>query len=1490
MKRFFKKILIAIMLASIFTTYVPAISSIVWAIEEINEEEQQESEVNNEQQNLNEESNSETNINQQEIKEDTKIKNNEVIQDNPVDSVNNNNGTNKEQDEMSDGNDKQDEYSTKIKSLNNVKSTPNEIVELDEIIKNALINDGYEPGDDNQFSKEELSNEYITYLNLDCSNENIDLSGIEYITNLESISIYNVYGTINVYNLSNLVKLKTLNISGNITSIENLEYLTNLTSLSCYFNGNFVNIKPDISNQIENLTDLTSLSIEGSYTLDFSELTKLTKLEYLSLGGSYTDDLLNCEVIGNLSNLKSLQIRYYKLDNLKGLEKLSKLNTLNLALRYNEGVDTETITKITSLEKLYLEGIDLSNIEWLKNITGLKLLNLSNYNNSNNFTEEFFNYLNTLDVEKIELYGSTTFNIGIVEVDKENEFDLQNVPWIKEILNPNSKLYLNKDELNFYFSDYYDNENNVRIDNDNLKMYFIPKDDTKRYSSIYGNGGINIKVEWQTASDSEVPELSEKLRQALINNSYDTNNDGILNMSELNTEQHTFLSIYFNSNEKFDLTGIEYVKNLTDLSISAYDTIDLTEVSKLKNLRSLTLSGKCDTSTLYLVPQIYRLTLSMYSSETSANLDDLKALKNLNSLSIYGLKESSISALNDLTNLGELSIRFNNKTKVNVNEINNLNNLYTLTLYNIDASDLSGLENLKSLIDLKIEQATGYYDKIDKATLQKLNNLETLGLIATNDLNWINNIENLYLVTLSGGNDYEGIELTQDYLDSLKNISARIKFNGSFNYNIGNIEVGKELNKNIYEIPIFKELTDTNSKFYANNININCYSYGENSNYTYDSENKILNVKANDISSNSASLNVNYSSANNVYGYLNLRVKWKGYINGDKSKIISIKDDNLKKELLEKYDIDDDKQITEHDMINIYELNLANKNISDITGIENATNMEWFNLSNNQISDLTPLISIMKNNDCWGQVDNNYIESLEGLESLNFSNIDLSNNYIDFSENSNNLHIVEEYITKYVDEDFENNPEIAENTSKEQYINNMKSRILGCYKIQKYGTVVERNDTLEFEQSLFNTLKENGFDTNSDGKITKGELSDSFADTHNTYYETLDLSNIGISNIENLKYLANVRVIDLSGNNITDISPLSQVKDLHKINLGNNKIENIESVKDFFNVSTLNLSNNKIKDISPLQYLRHAKVVYMGEGTGLFAGGMEPYRELNINLANNEIEDVSTLNELATLSTANLSGNKISDISALSNYDFNALYEGFEDDEYFEYYDHSGVKIDVTKNYIDACDNKNIEAINHFENNNSKIEIGDQYIKLIDEKSNITIETYGETTAKIQVDEIEKDTEKPEEVSQKIGDMEVLYAANISIVDGEYNGKITVTIPLDKKLNGLQVKVVHQKENGTVEEFNKKVKDASVTVEVDELSPFYVAYDKEQYKQGDVNGDGKVNAGDYVAVLNYVRKKIVLTEEQLQRADANGDGKVNAGDYVTILNIVRGKI
>ncbi len=51
---------------------------------------------------------------------------------------------------------------------------------------------------------------------------------------------------------------------------------------------------------------------------------------------------------------------------------------------------------------------------------------------------------------------------------------------------------------------------------------------------------------------------------------------------------------------------------------------------------------------------------------------------------------------------------------------------------------------------------------------------------------------------------------------------------------------------------------------------------------------------------------------------------------------------------------------------------------------------------------------------------------------------------------------------------------------------------------------------------------------------------------------------------------------------------------------------------------------------------------------------------------------------------------------------------------------------------------------------------------------------------------------------------------------------------------------------------------------------------------GDINGDGKISAADYVNVKFSVLKKQVLTGMYSVAADVNGDGKVTAADYVYI--------
>lgn len=59
--------------------------------------------------------------------------------------------------------------------------------------------------------------------------------------------------------------------------------------------------------------------------------------------------------------------------------------------------------------------------------------------------------------------------------------------------------------------------------------------------------------------------------------------------------------------------------------------------------------------------------------------------------------------------------------------------------------------------------------------------------------------------------------------------------------------------------------------------------------------------------------------------------------------------------------------------------------------------------------------------------------------------------------------------------------------------------------------------------------------------------------------------------------------------------------------------------------------------------------------------------------------------------------------------------------------------------------------------------------------------------------------------------------------------------------------------------------------------------------RGDLNGDGKMSALDYVKIRNYLDGASSLSGAYLKSADTNGDGKVTALDYVKVRNHLDGK-
>ena len=59
---------------------------------------------------------------------------------------------------------------------------------------------------------------------------------------------------------------------------------------------------------------------------------------------------------------------------------------------------------------------------------------------------------------------------------------------------------------------------------------------------------------------------------------------------------------------------------------------------------------------------------------------------------------------------------------------------------------------------------------------------------------------------------------------------------------------------------------------------------------------------------------------------------------------------------------------------------------------------------------------------------------------------------------------------------------------------------------------------------------------------------------------------------------------------------------------------------------------------------------------------------------------------------------------------------------------------------------------------------------------------------------------------------------------------------------------------------------------------------------GDVNGDGKVNAADYIAQRRHILGIIRLDTPYFTAADVNGNGKVQANDYIKLRKFLLGFI
>ena len=249
------------------------------------------------------------------------------------------------------------------------------------------------------------------------------------------------------------------------------------------------------------------------------------------------------------------------------------------------------------------------------------------------------------------------------------------------------------------------------------------------------------------------------------------------------------------------------------------------------------------------------------------------------------------------------------------------------------------------------------------------------------------------------------------------------------------------------------------------------------------------------------------------------------------AQVVSIPDANLRAAINEALGKPENARITHEEMLTLTELFADNRGITDLTGLETATNLRDLALRDNLISDLTPLESLTRLRQL--ALSNNVIFDLSPLASLSdLREIGISGNLV--SDLSPLAGLIRLEVIGMSD-----NP-LADLTPL--------SGLISLRVFSGWGTPVVNLEGIAELPKL------------REINVCGAEISD-------------------LSPLAEAKGLTELYIV---GSQVTDLSPIAGLTSLKRISFHSNEISDISPLENLTNLTWADLSENAISDVAPL--------------------------------------------------------------------------------------------------------------------------------------------------------------------------------------------------------------------------------------------------------------------------------------------------------------------